>query len=463
MTTWTPELTERAGPRYRAIADALADDVKGGRLKEGARLPTHRDLAAALRVTVGTVSRAYAEAERRGLVKGEVGRGTFVRRDHGEPLDFGMRLREEGSVIDLSLNFPIGEADDRLLRSTLVAVAKDPRLGRLIEYLPHAGLLRHREAGAAWVNRAGLETRPEEVIVCNGGQHALAIALIALASPGDVVLAEAVTYPVFKTLAALLHLKIVGLPLDDQGLRPDAFEAACKAGAPKILYCVPTIQNPTATVLPKARRKKIAAIARAHDVTILEDDIYGLLPRERPLPLAHHAPDRTVFISSLSKTVAPGLRIGFMAASRALTDRMIPALCATTWMASPLMAELAARLIEDGTADAILERKRKEAAARQAIAAKILPGSPGPGAHPLSYHLWLPLPEPWRGTEFADRARQRGVAVNPGEVFAAGGVKPPAAVRVCLGAARSRDQLEKGLRILRDTLEAAPLSGLAVV
>src|SRR5881397_3593034 len=129
MTIWTPDLKQRRGPRYRAIAEAVADDIARGALQEGARLPTHRDLAAALRVTVGTVSRAYAEAERRGLVKGEVGRGTFVRRDHGEPLDFGMRLREEGSVIDLSLNFPIGEADDRLLRSTLVAVAKDPRLG----------------------------------------------------------------------------------------------------------------------------------------------------------------------------------------------------------------------------------------------------------------------------------------------------------------------------------------------
>jgi len=164
---------------------------------------------------------------------------------------------------------------------------------------------------------------------------------------------------------------------------------------------------------------KIAAIAQAHDVTILEDDIYGLLPAERPVPLARHAPERTVYVTSFSKTLAPGLRIGFLTAPARLIDRMIPALGATTWMAAPLLAELAASLIEDGTAGAILRSKRKEAEARQ------------------------------------DLARQRGVAVNPGEVFVAGAGKPPAAVRVCLGAARTRDRLEKGLWILRDILGGA--------
>jgi len=426
MTLWTPNLTGRSGPRYRAIADALTDDVRAGRLREGTRLPTHRDLADALRVTVGTVSRAYSEAGRRGLIKGEVGRGTFVRREQPEPFDFGMPAREEPSLIDLSLNFPVSEAADRPLRRGLEALSKDPRLGRLLEYLPHAGRPRHREAGAAWAARAGLEARAEQIIVCNGAQHGMAIALAALASPGDVVLAEALTYPVFKTLAALLHLKV-------------------------------------ATVMPEERRRKIAAIAQAHDVTILEDDIYGLLPKARPRPLARYAPDHTVYVTSLSKILAPGLRIGFLAAPRRFIDRMIPALAATTWMASPLMAELAARLIEDGTADALVERKRKEAAARQALAAKILGPPPGALAHPNSYHLWLPLPEPWRGEDFASRARQRGVAVNPGEVFAAGGVKAPSAVRVCLGAARSRAQLEKGLLILRDTLEGSQHGALAIV
>src|SRR2546422_1559178 len=407
MTLWTPNLTGRSGPRYRAVADALTDDVRAGRLREGTRLPTHRDLADALRVTVGTVSRAYSEAGRRGLIKGEVGRGTFVRREQPEPFDFGMPAREEPSLIDLSLNFPVSEAEDRPLRRGLEALSKDPRLGRLLEYLPHAGRPRHREAGAAWAARAGLEARAEQIIVCNGAQHGMAIALAALASPGDVVLAEALTYPVFKTLAALLHLKVVGLPMDDDGLRPDALEAACKGGAAKILYCIPTIQNPTATVMPEERRRKIAAIAQAHDDTILVDDIYGLLPAGRPRPLARYAPDHTVYVTSLSQTPRPGLRIGFLAAPRRFIDRMIPALAATTWMASPLMAELAARLIEDGTAEALVRRQRQKAAAPPAPAPELPRPPPGGLAPPNSHHPWLPPPGASGGPSLPRRAPER--------------------------------------------------------
>jgi DNA-binding transcriptional MocR family regulator len=462
MTPWTPDLARRKGPRYRAIADALADDVRAGRLKEGTRLPTHRDLAGALRVTVGTVSRAYAEATRRGIIHGEVGRGTFVQAGRTGPDGFGMQGGHEPSLIDLSLNFPTSGAEHSAVAKGLVALARDRGLGRLLEYLPHAGTWRQRAAGAAWLGRAGCDAGPEQVIVCNGAQHGLAIALAALAAPGDRILAESLTYPGFKTLAALLHLKVQGLAIDGDGLRPEAFEEACRSSPARILYTIPTIHNPTASILPDARRRKIAAIAEAHDVLILEDDIYGLLPVERPQPLARLAPERTVYVTALSKTLSPGLRIGFVAAPRRLVDRMIPALGATTWMAAPLMAELAAMFIEDGTADAILASKRKEAAARQALARKVL-GSSGAVAHPQGFHLWLTLPEPWRGEDFAARARQRGVAVNPAEAFTVVSGRPPAAVRVCLGAAATRDRLETGLSILRDVLRGSGPRDLAIV
>src|SRR6266850_6944802 len=167
VTLWTPDLTKRAGPRYRAIADALADDVRAGRLKEGARLPTHRDLAGTLRVTVGTVSRAYAEAERRGLIRGEVGRGTFVHPGGRGDVEFGLKSSREPSLIDLSLNFPVSEAEDRAVAKGLSALARATDLRRLLEYLPHAGTPRQRAAGAAWIGRAGLQTEADRVIVCN--------------------------------------------------------------------------------------------------------------------------------------------------------------------------------------------------------------------------------------------------------------------------------------------------------
>ena len=462
MTIWRPDLRHRSGPRYRAIADAVADDVARGALEEGARLPTHRDLAAVLGVTVGTVSRGYAEAQRRGLISGEVGRGSFVRRDRARGLDLGMPARGEPVLVDLSLNFPVGEVEDRELAKALAALGRTKDLARLLEYLPHAGMTRHREAGAAWVARSGTPAHAAQIIVCSGAQHGLAIALAALTAPGDVVLTEALTYPVFKTLAGLLRLKVQGLVMDEQGIVPEAVEAACKSSAPKILYCIPTIQNPTAIVMPETRRRRLAAVAQAHGLTILEDDIYGLLPADRPPPLARHAPESTVYVTSLSKTIAPGLRIGYLCAPRPLIERMIPAIAATTWMAPPLMAEIASRWIDNGTADAILRRKRAQAAERQKLAARILKTS-GSDAHPSGYHLWLPLPEPWRGADFATRLRERGVAVTPAEVFVAGSAKAPPAVRLCLGAARTADRLERALRVVAGMLEGTHQPELSVV
>ncbi len=461
MTSWTPDVSKRAGPAYRAIADALATDVVEGRLKEGDRLPTHRALAGALGVTVGTISRAYGEAVRRGLLSGEVGRGTFVRRRDGDDAFAAIHADKGPGVVDLSLNYPVGILEERELAAALAALSRRRGLAGLVEYQPHAGLPQHREAGAAWMRRTGLTAPTERVVVCCGAQHAMAVAFASLARPGDVVLAERLTYPGMRALAGLLGLKLRGLAMDAQGILPEAFEAACRGGA-RLLYTIPTLQNPTASLMPEARRRRIARIARAHDVLIVEDDIYGLLPEARPLPLAALAPDHTVYVQSLSKTLAPGLRIAYVLAPRRLLERVVAGLRSTTWMASPLLAEIAARWIQDGTGEALLRRRRQETARRQRLAVTVL-GRARLSTHPASYHLWLELPEPWRSAAFVASARRRGVAVTPAEVFVVGEGEPPRGVRVCLGAARSREQVEAGLRILASMLESAPEPELSIV
>ncbi|HZI95414.1 MAG TPA: PLP-dependent aminotransferase family protein [Patescibacteria group bacterium] len=461
MTIWQPELRKQKGPRYLAIAEALAEDIRSARLEDGQRLPTHRDLADHLGVTVGTVSRAYAEAQRRGLIRGEVGRGTFVREATADELRPSRQDDAPGAPIDLSLNFPMGDIDDRLLAGTLAALSTRRGLSGLLEYQPHGGSPRHRAAGAAWINRAGLDAVPEQVLVTSGAQHAMAVVLATMTSPGDKVLTERLTYPGVKTLCDLLHLELRGVDIDDEGIRPDAFDKACRALAPRVLYCTPTIQNPTATVMPEGRRRKIAAIAQAHGVIIVEDDIYGFLSPKRPRPLCVFARDNGFYISSLSKSVAPGLRIAYLLSPGKLVERVTTGIRSTTWMAAPLMAEIASIWIGDGSADASLDRKRTEAAERQKMAVSIL-GAGNMSTHPYSYHVWLRLPEPWKAASFVNRAWQRGVIVSPSETFAVGG-NPPEAVRVCLGATRTRSQLEKGLRILTGTIEGPTSPDLSIL
>lgn len=454
MTSWVPDLSQQDGPRYVAIADKLAQDIAAGRLKAGERLPTHRDLAWKLGVTVGTITRAYAEAERRGLVAGEVGRGTFIRERPVDSPPPPPAAADDGFV-DLARNFPPGWRDNREIGEIVAEIGRSAELADLLGYSPNLGQRAHREAGAQWVARSGLKACAAQIALSNGAQHAMLVAFAALTRPGDVVLTEQLTFYGMKSLATQLSLRLHGVAIDDDGLVPDALEAACRQTAAKVLYCIPTLHNPTTALMPAERRAAIAEICRRHEVTIVEDDIYGFLAPDAPPPLSSFAPDHSVFVTSLSKCVAPGLRVGFLRASEQMIERLGSSLRTTTWMATPLTAEIAARLIRSGQAQRIAQQVCDETRARQAIAARIL-NNADYASHETSFHIWLKLPEPWRREEFTNQVRRRGVGVAPADAFAVGRAPVPHAVRVGLSAARDHAQLERALTIVGEVLREAP-------
>ena len=452
---WSPTLGTDPEPKYQALLDALQRDIASGTLPPGTRLPTQRDLARRLGVAIGTVGRAYAAAEERGIVSGEVGRGTFVRGP--EPgMEEGSLEGDDPKLIDLSKSRLIRDPRVGSVADLLQAIARRPDLDRLMDfYQPAPGMARHREAGARWLRRSGLAVPPERVIITSGAQHGAATVLASLAKPGDLVLTEHVTYTGMKAIASLLHLQLRGLPLDGHGLIPEAFEAACREATPRALYCMPTLQNPTARTMPLERRQAIADIAARYEVALIEDDVYGFLPEQPLPPLTAIAPAHGYYITSTSKSMAPGLRVGYVVAPESRVDRVAGVIRASTWLIAPLLAELASEWIERGEADAMVAWKREETSARHAAALRILgrwlPGRPSP-----SFHLWLPLPEPWRTEEFVAQARAREVVVSPSEEFVVGRESAPHAVRVCLGATASRARLEDGLGRLAELLRNGP-------
>jgi DNA-binding transcriptional MocR family regulator len=461
MTIWVPVLSETAEPKYQAIVDALDRDIGAGLLPPGTRLPTQRELAGRLGIAIGTVSRAYAAAEQRGLLSGEVGRGTFVRRRESGVLEGANDEGDDPALLDLSKGRLVRDSHDPTLRRSLEAIARRSDLDRLVDYYhPAAGMARHRMAGASWIRRSGLDIDPDRVVVTSGAQHGAAVVLATIARPGDVILTEEVTYAGIKALASLLHLEVRGVALDEHGILPDRFEAACRPGGVRALFCMTNLQNPTGRTMPLARRQQIAAIAEACDVALIEDDVNGFLPADPLPPLAQLAPSHTYYVTGTSKSLAPGLRIGYVVPPPQRLERIAATIRATTWLTSPILAELVTQWIESGEADAIVEWKRSEIAARHALALSIL-GKWLPGG-PVSFHLWLPLPEPWRTEAFVAQARSRGVMVTPSEEFMIGRENAPHAVRVCLGATLGRDRLEEGLHRLAVLLQQGPEPVLAI-
>ncbi len=457
MTIWCPDLSLLPGPRYKALAAAIDAAIGEGELEPGRKLPPQRDLAYKLGVTVGTVSRAYALAEQRGLVKGEVGRGTFVNSavansPFHNPVEDGA-----DDLIKLTVNSQPDNAIQKLVASGLSGLtASGQPIGELLAYTPRVGLDQHRDAAARWASRIGFTFLPERTMITGGAHQAIAVTLAGLARAGDTVLCEQLAYSGFKRVAMRLGLTLLGVALDHEGIRPDALEGACRSSGARVLLLNPTTHNPTTATMSEERRRAIAAVAERHNLIIMEDDVYGQLTENRPPPLAALAPERTVYITTASKIVAPNLRFGVLVTPEKLFDRLADAQSDLFLTCPALMAALFTQWLDDGTADHLVERQRAEVAARQTLAASCLEGV-AYASEPLSYHLWLPLPDPWRSSTFADALRMQGIAVDPAFIFAVGPEQEPHAIRISLSAAKTRERLKTALLVIRETLDTGPI------
>lgn len=465
MTVWRPDIAHSHGPKYLAIVEALSSDVAHGTLATGTRLPTHRDLAWSLGVTVGTVSRAYAEAERRGLVSGHVGRGTFVQEPTNVVAENHM-LATYGDTpegpINFSFNYPAPGEEIAAIGPTLAALSTDPAVGTLIGYQSHAGLEHHRAAGAQWLKRCGMTTTPDRVVITAGAHNAMSVVLTALTRPGGRIVTDELTYPGIQPLSRIHNVRLDPLAMDGDGILPEALDAACRQGDVQALYTVPTLQNPTNIIMSPGRRAAIAEIARQHGVPVIEDDIFGPMVEDAPAPICSLLPDLGYYIGAVSKALAPGLRIAYLTGPAQATAELTRAVRVSCWMASPLTAEITARWIMDGTGDRILASRRIESERRRRFALELFPEAAA-DCPKGAMHLWLRLPEPWRSNDFVAEAKRRGVLVTPPEAFVVGRGAVPHAVRICLGPPRTWEIFEKGLRILADLIKDRPVDAVDVV
>jgi len=462
--TWQPEIVAGPRPVYERIVEALERDVASGKLGQGVRLPPHRDLAYRLGVGVGTVTRAYVEAERRGLIVGHVGRGSFVKSREAENL-FSARPVGDG-LIDLARNMPPNAAGAREIGDALARLRSQPEIDFCARYAPPEGLERVRRAAAKWLlRRHGMERDPADLIQCAGGQQGIALAFGALCRPGDTVLCEGATFLGIKAAAEFLSCTLHGVAMDEGGLSPEALDRAAGSTGAKAVIVHPTLQNPTTRTMTLARRHELVEVARRRELVIIEDAAYEAYadPLARPPALADLAPECTFYILSTSKSLATGLRVGFLIApDQTRRGGVIRGIRAMGHSPPGLEALVFAQWVEDGTAESVSDRILEETATRHDIARRVLGSAmEAPGAL-RSPHVWLPMPA-LEAERLAARAFRKGVEVTPVDAP----VAPPcevSGVRLCLGAAPDRRVLEAALTTVAQLLaDSAPGDDRAII
>ena len=442
-------------PRYQAIVDGLTARIRAGELRPGDRLPTVRALMAEHGVALATASRVMAELAAAGLVVGEVGRGSFVR-DATLPraLGMGSGLEQRGTrdgLIDLTFSYPTVPGQDEMLREGLRTLAASGDLDALLHSAPQGGRPHERETMARHLRNRGLRLPAAQVLITSGAQHGLAVTLMALLKPGDVLAVDALSYPGLLSLARAQRLDVQALPQADGRTDLDALARLCKRRPVRAIYTMPTLHNPLGSVMPEADRRRLAELAERHDVLIIEDTTYAFLAEPAPKPIATHAPQRTVYVTGLSKSVSAGLRIGLVAAPVALVPALEQAIRLTSWQAASVTTTLGCAWIESGQVDALEDAKRADARERQALARRALHGCALVG-HRSSYFLWLPLPAGTRAEAVAADLKREGILVNTAQPFATT-ARVPQALRVALGSIAPA-LLARALQAIRVALEA---------
>ena len=436
---------ESKEPKYLLLADAITSDINEGLLEPGQKLPTHRDLARDLDVSVQTISNSYREIERRGLIDGQLGRGTFVIGVFADNTSQYMLDTPDSNLIDLStVRITHGPLHNQIFRELCNEISLSPTQPWVQNCRPVAGIDTHREAGAAWLKELGIDVSYDRLLICNGASQGIFIALMAIVQPGDLVVSDSLTDHGIIGVSKLLGCGLMGLHADRYGIIPESFEEICRSHDVKVLFITPNLNNPTVTLMTEQRRQEIAEIALRNNVYVIEDDVYGPLLTKRNSPICEYVPETGFYCTSLTKSILTGLRIGYLVVPDKLYLRVESILRLNSWMVSTFLSEVATRLLTNGDTEKLIKYQRKLLKVRQALVQRIL-GDYVIGNHSDALSAWLSVPEYWKVDDVVSEIKRLNVAVTSPDPFMTPNSEKPHALRVCISGEFNENQLTQAL------------------
>lgn len=449
--SWKPKLEKTNNPIYLSLADQLEKDIAEGLLLPGTKLPPQRELADFLDINVSTISRAFKVCEKKGLLSGAVGSGTFVSYDVNA--NIFMTPDNASHLIEMGSMMPETEAISKSEITTLLQkMMTEPDFEKLLQYGRLEGRAWQRDAAAKLIEKSGYKTTADLMLTASGGQNAIAAILAGLFQPGDKIGTDPLIYPGMKSAAKMLGIQLVPIKQENNEISEEGLLYACKNENIKGIYIIPNYQNPTTHIMSKDCRRMIASIAKEKNLIVIEDGINSLF-MEKPLQaVASYAPKQTIYIVSLSKSVAPALRLAYIATPKRYINDLKTSLYNINISQSMFLMELASRMIVSKNVDKLVDERRKRIRKRNGLVNKYLEGYQVMGDDEVIFR-WLLMPEGIEAEQFQDKALKKGVKVYTAERFTVGKTKPIEAVRLAVAAPKSLEELEMGLKVLKELLE----------
>lgn len=448
--TWRPQIEkDNRTPYYITIAQTLEKNIREGLLKPNDKLPPQRELADFLDVNLSTIARAFKLCATKGLISGEIGRGTYIASDVLANLPM---LDESGmeQCINMGASHPLYKQNEYVTQ-LLKKLVKKANISSVLEYAETSGRLAHRKSGQVWLARYGLSVPVDRILITSGLQNSIAIILASLFCFGDKIATNTLIYPGLKNIAGNLGIQLVPVPYSHGAMDVNTLNQLCRTEGIKGIYLIPNHHNPTAVTMAARERENLAKVIHMHSLICMEDGTYSFLCPNAPKPISALIPEQSIYISTISNALSAGLRIAFVVMPSAYLDRLKTGNNNINVMAAPLDAELVSQLIDSGLADQMINEKRAEMKQRNDLVDSYLSAYSVLGDNHAQFR-WLKLPKNWTGLHFESVAREKGVQVFSAERFAVGSAAIASAVRLAISTPRTVEELEKGLKIIKELL-----------
>lgn len=451
---WKPKYLNTDHVLYIAIADAIEDDIRQGKLLPNEKMPTQRAIAEIIGVNLTTVTRAYTLAKKRGMLYAITGKGTFVASNESMllPVIGGIA----NNIIDLGLVGSVN-LNSEVINGKVSKMLLNADMDKLLDYTPNEGLYEHRIAGQKWIEAHGVKAEIENVVICAGVMHAISCIQAGLLGGEDVIAVDSLTFTGFLNLSKLNNMTLLAIEMDSEGMVPEALDKACEKKGVRSVYLMPNLQNPTGIRMSEDRQRALAHVVKKHNLLVIEDDVYNLFDGKNRCSMVSIIPEHTVYICGTSKTLYPGLRIAYCIVPTRYLLEMKSAIMSTMWMASPISAEITTQLINSGMAFKIVEHKRKIIGGRVKLVERLFRNHKM-NIEACSQFFWLRLPETVTALEIENTALLNNVRIIASDKFSVDRNKPVNAIRVSIAHIKEDSDLEKGLKIILRIIENPSLS-----